>query len=120
MSTSPEVVQGAAVSRSGQWLREHRIRASLIIAVLEGLLVLVGVLSWWLIVPIAILAVAFWAAAGRNYRSDTARHVSWILASSQALVVLVPILFSIAKGFAYGIVVLLAIAALFYLFKEHS
>ena len=120
MSTSPEVVGGSSVSRSGQWLRERRIRISLITAVLEGLLVVVGVLSWWVVVPIAVVAVAFWAAAGRNYRSESARHVSWIFASSQALVVLVPILLSIAGTVVKAVLVLVALAALFYLFKERS
>ncbi len=93
MSTSPDVVKGSSLSRPGLWLREHRLRVTLITAFVEGLLVLVGVISWWLVVALAIVAVGFWGVAGRNYKSGTGRQVSWIFASSQAVVVLVPILF---------------------------
>ncbi len=120
MSTNPDVVKGSSMSRSGQWLQDHRLSIALITAFGEGLLVLVGVISWWLVVAIAIVAVAFWALAGRSYRSATGRQVSWIFASSQAIVVCVPILFRFVEIGATIAVVVLAIAALFFLFRERK
>jgi hypothetical protein len=122
MSTNPAEIQGSSVSRG--WLHQRRVRIALVTAAVEGLLVVVGVLSWWLVVVLAIIAVGFWAMAGRSYRSGTAREVSWIFASSQALVVCVPILFKfVAKVVAIGVevaVVVLAVVAIVYLFRERK
>jgi hypothetical protein len=120
VSTQPDVVNGSSLSRPGLWLRVHRLRISLITALVEGLLVLVSVISWWLVVLVAIIAVGFWGFAGRHYRSETGRQASWIFATSQALVVCVPLLFRFVTFGATIAVVVLAIAALFFLFRERK
>ena len=105
-------------SRSGRWLRGRRFRATLWIAAGEGLLYLVHVLHWWEAVSLAAIAVLFWLYAGRQNHSDLVRQVSWILAVSQLLVLCVPIALAIVTAFAIGVVAILAIAALIFLFTE--
>jgi hypothetical protein len=107
-------------TRSGRWLRERRLRFTLWIAALEGLLYLFGVLNWWAAVALAIIAVGFWWYVGRTNRSDTLRHVSWIFAASQLLVLCVPLALGIVRVVAIGVIALLAIVALFFLFKDRS
>jgi hypothetical protein len=105
-------------SRSGRWLREHRLRFTFWVAVAEGLLVVLHVLHWWLIVPLAAIAIGFWWYAGRSSRSFTIRQASWIFAASQTLVLLVPIVLFIATTIAIAVIVLIAVAALIILFTE--
>jgi hypothetical protein len=105
-------------SRTGRWLRERRLRITLWIAAVEGVLYLFGVLRWWPAVALAGIALLFWWYAGRSNRSDTLRQASWIIAASQLLVLCVPIAFAVVKALAIGIVALLAIAALIVLFSR--
>jgi heme O synthase-like polyprenyltransferase len=105
-------------SRTGRWLRVHRLRATLLIALVEGLLYLVHALNWWVVVALAIIGVGFWWYAGRTSRSYSVRQVSWIFAASQLLVLCVPIAFAILKAVAIGVIALFAIVALFFLFRE--
>ena len=53
-------------------------------------------------------------------RSDTVRHLSWIFASSQLLVLCVPIALSLVRALAIGIIAILAVVALFFLFRERA
>lgn len=104
-------------SRTGRWLRQHRLRFTLWLAAAEGLLYIVHILSFWPLVALAIVFVAIWWWA-RNSRSDTVRQASWILAVAQLLVLLVPVAWAIVKTVAIVVVALLAIAALVFLFTE--
>ena len=105
-------------TRSGRWLRERRLRLTLWIAAVEGLFYLFHVLHWWAAVALAVIAVGFWWYAGRGNRSDTVRHASWIFAVSQLLVLCVPVALAIVSAIAIGVIALLAIAALVFLFTE--
>jgi hypothetical protein len=104
----------------GRWLRERRIRLTLWIALVEGLLFLAGVLHWWAAVGLAAIAVGLWWFVGRNSRSDLIRQVSWIFAASQLLVLCVPIALGILKAIAIGLIAVVAIVALFFLFRERK
>jgi hypothetical protein len=104
-------------TRTGRWLRQHRLRFTLWLAAAEGLLYIFGVLSFWPLVALAIIFVATWMWA-RNQRSDALREVTWILAVAQILVLLVPVAWAIVKTVAIVVVALLAIAALVFLFTE--
>jgi hypothetical protein len=105
-------------SRPGRWLHSRRLRITLSIAAVEGLLYLVHVLSWWLVVLIAAIALLLWAYGGRSSRSYSARQVTWIFAVSQILVLLVPLAFVVLKAVAIGVVAILAIAALIVLLRR--
>jgi hypothetical protein len=107
-------------SRPGRWLRVHRLRLTLWIAVVEALLVVFHVLSWWYVVLFAAVALGFWWYVGRRSRSDLVRHGSWIAGTSQLLVTMVPIVLVVATTVAIAVVVLLAIGALVILFTERG
>ena len=105
-------------TRSGRWLRERRLRITLWIAAVEGLLYLFHALHWWAAVALAIVAVAFWWYVGRSNHSHTLRQLSWIFAASQLLVLCVPIALAVVKALAIGVIAILAIVALFFLFRD--
>jgi hypothetical protein len=119
MDRRTSVVASRAMA-SGGYLRDHRLRISLWIAVVEGFLVVINVVPEWAVFIVAAVAVAYWATAGRNYTSSLVRQASWIFAASQVFVLLVPLLFIFFKTVAYVIVALLAIAALVFLFAERE
>ena len=97
-------------SRSGRWLRERRLRLTLWIAAVEGLLY---------VVPRPALV------GGGRARRDRRRLLvvrgplaaaptscgrsSWIFAASQLLVLCVPIALALVKAVAIGVIALLAI-----------
>ena len=107
-------------TRAGRWLRARRVRFALWIAVIEGLLVALHAISWWTALAIAVVFVAFYFVAGHRLRSDSARQVSWIAATSQALVALVPILVIVIGTLAVIAVGVLAVVALIALFSERG
>jgi hypothetical protein len=107
-------------TRAGRWLRQNRLRFTLWLAALEGLLYLFHVLHWWEAVALAVIATAFWWLAGRESRSDTVRQASWIFAAGQLLVLCVPLALGILKAVAVAVIIVLAIVGLFLLFRERS
>ena len=119
MATRGHVVEHRP-GRTGRWLRAHRLRASLWIALVEGILVAFDVIPWWLAVVVAAAAMLFYLWAGRDLPSYAARQVSWIAATSQALVVLVPVLVAVVGTVALIVVGVIAVLALVALFSERS
>ena len=81
----------AGSTRPGRWLRARRLRITLWIAAIEGLLYLFHVLHLWVAVALAVVALAFWWYAARRNRSDLVRHGGWVFAASQLLVLCVPV-----------------------------
>ena len=116
MYGAPAIEHGS--TRSGRWLRERRFRFPLWIAAFEGLLYLFHALQRWAAVALAVIAVGFWWFVARGNRSDILREAGWIFAVSQLLVLCVPIALSVVKAIAIGVIALLAIAALIFLFTE--
>jgi FtsH-binding integral membrane protein len=111
------------VRAPGQFLRQHRMRLSLWIALVEGFLVIVPphLLPKIVLYLLAALALVFWFGVARNYRSSTARQAAWVFAASQALAVLVPIVWEVTKFVvAVAVVGALAAAALYFLFTERD
>ena len=104
----------------GTSLRHNRIKIALWIAVAEGLLTVLGVIPTWLVYVLAVVAIAFWVGAGRNYKSNTARQLAWIFGTSQAAAVLVPIAWHIAKWTAIAAIAVVAAVALVYLLTERE
>lgn len=104
-------------SRGGRWLQDRRIRIVLAIAAVEGILYLLGVLSWWFVVLLAAVGLLLWAYSGRTSGSHLVRQATWIFAASQVMVLLVPLAFWVLKAAAIGLVALIAIAALVILLR---
>ena len=110
-----------ALSRPGGYLRQHRVRIALWIAVVEGVLVVLDESLKWPVYGLAAIAILFWFGFARNYKSSLARQSSWIFAASQALAVLVPIVWAVTKMVvAIAIIVAIAVAALYFLFAERN
>ena len=82
-------------TQSGRWLRERRLRIAVWIAVIEGLLVVVHAIPRWPALILAGLIITGYLLWIRNSKSYTTRQIGWILAGSQALLALVPIVFII-------------------------
>src|SRR6188472_3324350 len=78
--------------RYDRFLSDNRLKIALIAALVEGVLVLVGSIDWWVVVLVAFLAAALYVWRGRTSRNYKLRELSWILAVSQVAVVLVPAL----------------------------
>jgi hypothetical protein len=110
----------AGTTRTGRWLRERRIRLTLWVAVIEGLLVAITAdLTKWTVLVIAAILLAFYVVAGRHLRWDVGRQLSWIAAASQALAILVVVLAFVLGFVAIVAVVIFAIIALVYLFSDY-
>jgi hypothetical protein len=88
-------------------LRRRRVQIALGIAAVEAILVLVGVLPWWLVVAAAVGSVALYVWVGRDHGSPTVRAGTWLAAVSQLIVVLVPV------GLVFvGVLVIVVVAIL--------
>jgi hypothetical protein len=119
---TPGVESGQLVEHGstplGRWLRAKRLRIAAWIALAEGVLVLIHVIPR---IPALILAAAilvFYFGFGRHVRVDSLRQVSWIAATSQALMILVPVLAALIGGLAIIALVGLAVVALFVLLQD--
>ena len=105
-------------TRVGRALRENRLKIAVIGALVEGVLVLVGVIDWWIVVLLAIAAIVFYVWRGRTAQREEVREGSWILAVSQLAVVLVPALALVLTAFAVVALVLGAVVALVLLLRD--
>ena len=76
--------------RSSRWLRDHRVRIALLVALAETVLVIANVIQWRWALLIAAVVFAFHFFVGRKARHAMLRQVSWTAAISQTLPVLVP------------------------------
>ena len=125
MASRPELHRGTVVehgsTRTGRWLRERRLRIALWIAAVEGLLIVLDQIGRWPAIIVAGAILVAYLMAGRTIRSDAGFQIMWIVAASQALVSLVPLIWwFITKVFAILIVAALAVVALVFLFSDRS
>ena len=108
-------------TRTGRWLRPRRVRISLWIAVLEGLVVAFGKdFSRWTVIVIAVPVLALYVVWARNAASDTVRQITWIAAASQALAVVVVVLSFIIAWLALVIAGVFAAIALLFLLGDRG
>ena len=105
-------------SRTGRWLRQHRLRLALWTAVAEGVLVLFDVIPGWVAVALAGALVLFYVVVGRRLSSESARQIAWVGAVSQLLVALVPALVALLTIAAIAALVIIAAVALVLLFAD--
>jgi len=100
------------------WLRARRLRLALLIGLVESLLVVWGGLGWFWVLAFAAVAVALYIFVTRRAGFPTLREIVWILAASQLIAVLVPVLWEVAKAFAVVILVLMAALLLLMLLMD--
>ena len=104
-------------TRSGRWLRRQRTTIALVIAVVEGILVVFGAINRPLAIVVAVGVIVLYLWVGRRLRPPL-HDVAWIAAVSQALVALIPLLFFVLAGVAFVAVAILALVALVVLFSR--
>ena len=115
----PQPVIDSDSTPVGRWLRARRVRLAIWVAVDEGLIVaLENDISKWTVMILAIAVLALYFVAGRNLKWDVGRQLAWIAAASQVLALLVALFAFILWGVAVGVIVVLAILALVYLYSD--
>jgi hypothetical protein len=105
---SAEPVVEHRQSAASRWLRERRFRIALLIAFIESLAVVTSSLGWFWVLGAAVIAVALYLL-GRRTTSTSVHEVTWILAASQLIAVIVPLLWEFVKFLAVLVLVLLAL-----------
>lgn len=105
-------------TRLGRRLRGSRLQVALVVALVEGVLVLVGAIEWWVVALLAVGAVVLYVTRGRTAKREELRAGSWILAASQVVVVLVPVLALLLTALAIVALVLFAVVALVILLRD--
>jgi hypothetical protein len=72
------------------WL-DKRTKIALSIAAFEGLLLLLGNISKWVVLVVAIPCIGYYLWRGREMKPGFARNALWVLALSQGLIILAAI-----------------------------
>ena len=90
--TQYPVIDHDATPKGGGWLQNRRLKIALLLAVVEGLLVAVGVLEAWVAIILAILVLVVYFGWARERARPALRDASWVVAVWQSIVLLVPIL----------------------------
>ena len=104
-------------TRSMRFLRRQRLQIALVVAAIEGILVLAGSIPWWAVVVAAAAALGLHAWT-RATRVQSVRQLTWIAAVSQLVVVLVPIAAAILTALAIVLLALIAVVALGALLRD--
>ncbi|MFL6007605.1 MAG: hypothetical protein ACJ744_15315 [Gaiellaceae bacterium] len=107
-------------SQSGRWLREHRVRTALWIAVAEVVLAaLTASISKYTIIALGLITIPVFLIWGKDQRG-TIRQVSWIAAASQALAIVAVLLSHFIGLFVLVLAGIFAAVALFLIFADRG
>ena len=107
-------------SQGGRWLREHRVRTALWIAVLEVVLAaLTASVSKYTIIALGLITTPMFLIWGKDQRG-TIRQVSWIAAASQALAIVALLLSHFIGLFVLVLAGIFAAVALFLIFADRG
>ena len=107
-------------SQGGRWLREHRVRTALWIAVLEVVLAaLTASVSKYTIIALGLITIPVYLIWGKDQRG-TIRQVSWIAAASQALAIVAVLLSHFIGLFVLVLAGIFAAVALFLIFADRG
>jgi hypothetical protein len=100
-----------------QSLRRNRLRIALIVAAVEGVLLLAGVIPWWLVVLLALGSVT-WYVLMRDDSHPELMQLAWIAAFSQLLMLLVPVAAAVITVLAIALLVIFVLIALYALLRD--
>jgi len=84
---------------------DTKVKIALLIAGFEGLLLLFGRLSRWVVIAVAIPLILLYLISGREMKPGLGRTILWVVAVSQVLVICAAIL-----AFFIGLLVLILLA----------
>ncbi len=93
-------------------LRRRRVQIAFAIAAVEAVLVVAGILPWWLVAAAAVGAVSLYVWVGRDHPSPGVRAGIWIGAFSQLMVVLIPVGIVFVGVLAIVLIALFAVVVL--------
>jgi FtsH-binding integral membrane protein len=98
---------------------QTRVKIAISIAAVEAVIVAVSH-DWskWTVIVVAIPIILFYLLAGRMLESDLGRQISWIAAASQALTVIVVLLWYWIEVLTFITAGVFAIVALYLLFVD--
>ena len=98
---------------------QTRVKIALTIAAIEALVVAISH-DWskWTVIVVAIPIILFYLLAGRMLESDLGREISWVAAASQALAVIVVLLWYWIKVLTFITAGVFAVVALYLLFVD--
>ena len=105
-------------TRPGRWLRERRTQIALLIALVEGVLVILDVIPERAALVVAAVVIIGYLTVGRRLASDSARQLAWIATLSQSLVALIPLLLFVLTALAFLALAVIAVFALIALFAD--
>jgi len=91
----------ATPARRG-FFSDTKVKIALLIAGFEGLLLLFGRLSRWVVIAVAIPLILLYLISGREMKPGLGRTILWVVAVSQVLVIVAAIL-----AFFIGLLVLI-------------
>ena len=90
VAASAAAAPAPAAPQERKWL-DKRTKIALAIAAFEGLLLLLGNISKWVVLVIAIPCIGYYLWRGREMKPGWGRDALWVLAVSQGLIILAAI-----------------------------
>ena len=97
-----QAMAGQATARQGGFFSDTKVKIALLIAGFEGLLLLFGRLSRWVVIAVAIPLILLYLISGREMKPGLSKTILWVVAVSQVLVICAAIL-----AFFIGLLVLI-------------
>ena len=81
-----------ATTRRRGFFSDTKVKIALLIAAFEGLLLLFGRLSRWVLIAVAIPLILLYLISGREMKRGLGRDILWVVAASQVLVLIAAII----------------------------
>jgi hypothetical protein len=93
----------------GKLLESVWFRGAMLVAFVEGILVVFDVIPRWVAIGIAVAVIAGYFLRGRQVQDPAGRQALWAITLSQAVVLLVPILSWVVSAAAIVIVAIIGV-----------
>lgn len=95
--------------KRGRLLQSIWFRGAMLVAFVEGILVVFDVIPRWVAIGIAVAAIGAYFLRGRQVKDPSVRQALWAITLSQAVVLLVPILGWVLSAAAIVIVAIIGV-----------
>jgi|SRR5829696_2057561 len=105
-------------TQRNRWFRANRFRIALGVAVVETILIVANVLSWFLAIGIATLVFALYLVIRRKVQNPAIRQIAWTAALSQMVPVFIPLLLVLATTIAIITIAIFALVIAVLLFTD--
>jgi hypothetical protein len=112
-----DIVVEHGESRHARRLRVNRLRFALVLAALEGILVVAGAIPWWIVVLAALGAVVVYLSVRNTGRAELVQ-TAWVAAFANVLLLVVPVAAAVVTALAVALVAVFAVVALLALARD--